>query len=71
MNKVTSVTKTPKNPSIKIGEFGKSYTGIFISIRKLDFILEIKLCFSTFCNHDYWYQKIGEKRYEENIYIHS
>ena len=27
MNKVVSATKIPKNPSNKIGELGKSYTG--------------------------------------------
>ena len=35
MNKVTSATKIPKNPSIKIGEFGKSYTGIFIGFKRI------------------------------------
>ena len=30
MNKVVSATKIPKNPSSKIGELGKSYTGTFM-----------------------------------------
>ena len=30
MNKVNSANKIPKNPRIKIGEFGKSYTGKFM-----------------------------------------
>ena len=34
MNKVVSATKIPKNPSNKIGELGKSYTGTFINFRK-------------------------------------
>ena len=40
MNKVVSATKIPKNPSNKIGEFGKSYTGIFISL-KIEFGFKI------------------------------
>ena len=32
MNKVAIVTKIPNKPRINIGEFGKSYTGIFIII---------------------------------------
>tara|TARA_Y100000589_G_C26817345_1_gene492383 strand:- start:86 stop:301 length:216 start_codon:yes stop_codon:yes gene_type:complete len=38
MNKVMSAIKIPKNPTNKIGEFGKSYTGIFMSFRKLGLI---------------------------------
>ena len=34
MNKVVSATKIPKNPSNKIGELGKSYTGTFMVFRK-------------------------------------
>ena len=33
MNKVVSATKIPKNPSNKIGEFGKSYTGTSMGFR--------------------------------------
>ena len=33
INKVAIATKIPKKPRISIGEFGKSYTGIFIVIR--------------------------------------
>ena len=33
INKVEIATKIPKKPRINIGEFGKSYTGIFIVIR--------------------------------------
>jgi len=33
MNKVVSATKIPKNPSNKIGELGKSYTGIFMGFK--------------------------------------
>ena len=36
MNKVASATKMPKKPRINIGEFGKSYTGISMRIRKLN-----------------------------------
>ena len=36
MNKVVSATKIPENPSSKIGELGKSYTGTFIGFRKLN-----------------------------------
>jgi len=32
-NKVEIATKIPKKPIIRIGEFGKSYTGTFIAIR--------------------------------------
>ena len=38
MNKVVSAIKIPKNPSNKIGECGKSYTGIFIGFRKFSLI---------------------------------
>ena len=33
MNKVVSAIKIPENPSNKIGELGKSYTGTFIGFR--------------------------------------
>jgi len=33
INKVVSATKIPKNPSNKIGEFGKSYTGTFMDFK--------------------------------------
>ena len=39
INKVVSATKIPENPSNKIGEFGKSYTGTFIVFRKIEFEL--------------------------------
>ena len=39
MNKVARATKIPENPSNKIGEFGKSYTGTFIVFRKIEFEL--------------------------------
>ena len=38
MNKVVSATKIPKNPSNKIGELGKSYTGTSMGFRKLSLI---------------------------------
>ena len=39
MNKVTSANNMPKNPSIKIGELGISYTGTFMRLRKKSLIL--------------------------------
>ena len=39
MNKVVSATNIPENPSNKIGEFGKSYTGIFIVFKTIEYEL--------------------------------
>ena len=43
MNKVVSEIIIPKNPSIKIGELGKSYTGTSMGFSKLSLILINKI----------------------------